>query len=142
MVFLSQSLPRSSLIFPYAIHVEAQIASQHQVNDHEEVLVILKTVMQIDDKRVPNLLQQDGFLDGIGDSLVGNTLRFVDVLQSIELPQLAARELSLHDSDLPRSCHLVACKSVTFPKDPFPTTRCRSKCRRSTVFVDSTYFSF
>ena len=91
VIFLDKCLVRLRLVLSYAIHVKAQIASQHQINDHKKVFVVLKAVVEIDDEWVPNLLKQDCFLNGVCHGLMCNALGFADILKGIELAHLASR---------------------------------------------------
>jgi hypothetical protein len=51
----------------HAVEVEAEVAAQHQVEHHEEVLVVLEGVAQVADEGRVDLLEQPSLLDDVGD---------------------------------------------------------------------------
>jgi hypothetical protein len=79
--------------------MKAEITTEHEVEDHERVLVVLKGVPEINDERMFDLLQQSAFLDDVWNCLLLYTLRFLDVLERIKLVAL----LVFYDSDFAES---------------------------------------
>ena len=50
---------------PCPVEVEAQVPSEHEIEDHEEVLVILEGVSQVAHKQAVNLFEETAFLDDV-----------------------------------------------------------------------------
>ena len=55
-----------------SIEMKAQISSQHQVEDHEEILIVLKGEAQIADEGAVDLLEETALLNDVAD---GSLLR-------------------------------------------------------------------
>lgn len=49
------------------IEMEPQISAQHQIEDHEEILVILKGEAEIADEGTVDLLEETAFLNDVAD---------------------------------------------------------------------------
>jgi hypothetical protein len=79
-----------------ALKMETEVPAKHEIQDKEAVLVVLEGVAHIHNVRVVDLFKQSPLLDDIGDCLHLDTLCFVDILESIELPRL----LMLDHTDL------------------------------------------
>ena len=95
-----------------------EVASQHEIENEEAVFVVLKSISQIDDKRMvdlewrdlalrgkcsiescgpaPHLLKQPPLLNNVRNGFHTDTFCFVDVFEGIEL----ARLFVLDDSNL------------------------------------------
>lgn len=41
----------------HSVEVKAEVATEHQINDHKQVLVVLKSITQVDDKRIVDQFQ-------------------------------------------------------------------------------------
>lgn len=84
-----------------SIEVEPEIAAEHEIEDHEEVLIVLKRVSQIADERRIDLLEQSALLQDVADRVLLDTAcvrqstwspsrtLLVDILEGEELLGLA-----------------------------------------------------
>jgi hypothetical protein len=78
-----------------------KIATKHEIEDEETVIIVLESVAKVDqegvidlhrgstnkktcNKRVPHLLEQSSFLDDVGNSLLFDALLLVYVLERIQ----------------------------------------------------------
>ena len=52
-----------------SIEVEAQVAAEHEVEDHEQVLVVLEREAQVADERRVDLFEETPLLDDLNERL-------------------------------------------------------------------------
>lgn len=78
------------------VEMEAEVAAEHEVEDHEQVLVVLEGIAQVADEGRVDLLEQAALLDDVGDGALLCYPLLVDVLERVQGLGL----LVLDDSDL------------------------------------------
>jgi len=62
----------------------SKVATKHEVEDEETVVIVLESIAKVDQERVIDLLEQSPFLDDVGDSLLLYALLLVHILERIK----------------------------------------------------------
>jgi len=67
-----------------AVKMISKVATEHEVQDEEAIIVILESIAKVDQEGVVDLLKQSSFLDDVGNSLLFDALLLVHVLERIK----------------------------------------------------------
>lgn len=66
------------------VEMISKVATKHEVEDEEAIIIILESITKVDQEGVVDLLKQPSFLDDVGNSLLFDALLLVHVLERIK----------------------------------------------------------
>lgn len=66
------------------LQMKPQVPTQHQIQHHEQILVVLERIPQVADERKLDFLEEPTFLDNVFDSPHTDTFCLIDVFECVD----------------------------------------------------------